>query len=341
MIPAFLVSRNGDVYLNHLKKYVKGSILGPRSDLVPVAVPALAGGVAGTSPILPMEGPQESVIEVYSLLGYESPTDNADVARRLSMRIYDGTWRRYLSNRDVLVTQCLGVGQRPFFLREPMMMEGMQVHQVQFFNNSAAGAASFYGPFYECRKAVDANINYAYVTRFLKENRPRKALLYPYWLTSDQAVTLPASGTREVFFTNTQDQTLILFYQMALAITAGGTGDTQEMVSFQFYDPKTQRPYQNSPVTLNCCAGTGQFPFLLPVPIMMEPASKMRVTMTNLITDGNTEVFFTFQGIGYYQGSAPAEYANHAQVLARQPYGSIKGNPGMWEKGMTSLPPAY
>jgi hypothetical protein len=324
MVPAWISNSRGEIYLNQLKRFVKGGFLVPSQALNPVTTPA--GGVdPGRSPVVTLQGPQDSVTEIYTMLGYHTPTDNADVRARLQVEITDQRYIRGLMNRPVLANHVFGTSQFPNYMIETLYLEGQQNLAFQFFNPSAAGDSHF-AINTEIRKLIDINVNRAFVTRFLKETRRRKALLYPYWLTSDAPISVPAGATRDYLFTTTADIMLVLFQSWCTALTTGAAGDLQELVGFEFFNPKNGRPLQNSYVTMNCCTGNAQNaarPFKFPCPLMVEPATIMRVRITNLVTDAPTEVFLTFQGVAYFQGNGPWQYSDQSEKLSRGTYTEV------------------
>lgn len=340
MVPAWISNKKGDIYLNQLKRFVKGGFLVPAQALNPVTTPA-AGADPGRSPVVTMQGPQDSVTEIYTLIGRHTPTDNADVQSRLQVEITDQRYIRALMNRPVLANHVFGTGQYPNYLLETIYLEGQQNLTFQYFNPSAAGDSHF-AINTEIRKLIDINVNRAFVTRFLKESRKRKALLYPYWLTSNAPIAIPAGATREYLFTTTADVMLVLFETWCTALTTGVAGDLQERVGFEFFNPKNSRPLQNAYVTLNCCAGNianARRPYKLPCPLMVEPATTMVVRMTNLVTDAPTEVFLTFQGVAYYQGNGPWQYSDQSEKLSRGTYTQVPtGRTDEWTNSAPKMP---
>lgn len=332
MLPAWIEAPDGQRYLNQLKRYVKGGFLVPPAALNPVTTPAAIVD-PGVSPVVTVQGPQDAAVELYALTGRHRPTDDPDVVRRLRVEITDQRYLRRLMNRSVLANHVFGTGQYPVFLNETTLLEAQQNLVFQFINPSIAGDSHFQLAI-EQRKFIDSNVNQPFLTRFLRENRKRKELLYPFWLTSNTDVTLPAAGSLDVLFSVTQDVALVLFEVWCDFISTGVAGDVQEGVAFEFFNPKNSRPLQNRPVTLNCCAGRSQtvpLSYQLPCPLMVEPATIMRVRMTNLITDQPTEVFMTFAGVAYFQGNGPWQYGGQAERLARGVYTPVpQGRPDEW-----------
>jgi hypothetical protein len=291
MVP-ILVSKDGKMYLNDIKRYAKGTILVPT--LANRTITMAAG--AYSAPI-PLEGPIDAVNEIMSLMAYPATANNADVTARMAVLITDEAYRRQLMNREILCNQVFGNGLRPFRLMESVAVEGQQVVTFQFHNVSLAGggAISFSA---EAQGVQGFGLGYDEIKKWINIQRQRKAFLSPYWLTSDAAVSLLATQTKEFFFTNTSDKWLLLGYVMAQVITQGSLGDeAPEFFEFEIYDAKTQRKLMNQPITMNTGTGTAQFPFRLDDPLLVEPSTQLRVRMTSLITNAAMEVFLTFHGV--------------------------------------------
>ena len=84
MLPAWIEAPDGQRYLNQLKRFVKGGLIVPGANLNPVTTPA-AGVNVGLSPIVTVQGMQDSACEIYSFMGRHTPTDNANTQRRLQV----------------------------------------------------------------------------------------------------------------------------------------------------------------------------------------------------------------------------------------------------------------
>jgi hypothetical protein len=302
MIPRWLHYEKG-TYLNDVIRYVKGTFLAPDIGVNPIVIAAAPSATVprfGTPSII--ESSQEAVSEIFSFMGLHGAAVLADVSARMSVVITDTAFRRRLMNRDVLVNHVFGSNLQPFFARESIGLEGQQTLQFDFLNNSALGATSFEWCL-EARKFQSTAFTKKQVTEFIGELRKRKSFLYPFWLTSDQPITIPAGGTRDVFFTSTRDVMQVQMATIASFISAGVAGDVVEGFQAQFFDAKTERPLQNQPVVRSCCSGTAGFPYILPTPLMMEPNTRMRVRFQNLITDQPIDIFFTWVGVAVYAAS--------------------------------------
>lgn len=305
MLPLFVTDRNGNVYLSDLARYVKGTVITPASSQTPITIAAASSAtIPRPAPPVIVEGPVDAMAEVYSLIGEHGTTDNPAVQAKLSCIILDTAYRRQLMNRDILANHIFGTNLNPFFLPESLFLEMQQTLAFNFINNSTAGSSN-YRLVLEARKSQAAALSNKLVSDYIGEMRRRKRFLYPYWLTSDQAISIPASGTKTVFFTCTQDIRLLLFSIIASGVSTGVAGDITEQFTVTLKDALTQRPLQNQPVPKNCIAGTAAFPYALPAPLYVEPNTKIEAFFTNLITDATLEIFFTFQGVASYLGAVP------------------------------------
>lgn len=302
MIPTWVTDPAGNVFINDLIRSVKSTILVPPAAQNPLTTPA--GGALNptlSAPVI-IEGGEDSVTEIFSLIGAHQAGVPAAVQNRLEVEIKDNSYRRVYMNRPILANQVFGTNLQPYFLNESIFLESQQVLNLQFYNRSVAGQ-SVYRMAFEARKFQASALANNDVTQQIGSMRRRKTFLNPFWFTSDAAVQLPAGGTVPVFFNNTRDNFLVLFNIMCQTITTGVAGDTQEIISFRIFDPRTERPLNNQPITLNIGTGTAQFPFQLPTALMVEPRTTLRVELTNLITDQPTEVFFTFHGVASFMAA--------------------------------------
>lgn len=314
MIPAWLSFKDG-VYLNDLKRYVKGGFISADTTQTPVVIAAAASAAAPTpsAPVI-WESPSDANTELFSITGAHNTGVLADVQNRMTVFITDTAYRRRLSNRDILVNHIFGSNLAPFFLRESLFLEMQQTLMFNFFNNSTAGATSFefLGEF---RKFQATSFSRDNVTKYIGLMKERKQFLYPFWLTSNAAITIPAAGTVDAFFTGTRDIWLVLQGAIASFISTGVAGDIVEGFSAQFFDAKTERPLQNQPVVRSCCFGNSQFPYIFPTGWVVEPNTIIRVRFTNLITDQPLELFATFLGVALY-ASRNIEQAKIAYATA-------------------------
>lgn len=297
MIPTFKKMPDGSLIVDPLTRYVKTGLLVPSPASVPLVI-----GANGQSPPISIESPQDSAGEILYLQGEHDAGVNADVSARMECVILDQAFRRDCMNRSILVNHVFGSAQTPFFLKESVFLQPQQILQFSFFNRSAAGATSFRFAATQ-RKIQNSVFAHPEMNEYIRQAWTRKTFLQPFWFTTDNPVTVPAGGTVNSFFTNTNDRFVVFWYLIGSAITTGVAGDTQEIFSFRFFDAKTDRLMMNQPVTLNTGCGTAGFPYMLPAPWLLEPSTQIRVEFRNLITDQPTQIFMTLCGVANYTGN--------------------------------------
>jgi hypothetical protein len=319
MIPAWVNSKNGAVYLNDLKRYVKGSILVPAQSVTPLIIPAaISATVPSAAPSVVIESPTDAISEVYALVGEQDAGVNPDVAARMTCQITDVAFRRRLMNRDIPVTHVFGgggvngsggiPGYLPFFLRETMLLEAQQTQLIDFINNSTLGSTSFRFA-YETRKFQAVSLSRQQVSDYINQERFRKTLLNPYWLTTDQPVTLNPGASQDIFFTNTKSTYFVAFGAIATFVLNAGvpTGDTVEGFTVDWFDAKTERPLQNQSVARSCCMGSAGLPMQFPTALVFEPNTRMRMRLNSLVGVVTQDVFITLIGVNSYTLDNPFE----------------------------------
>jgi len=291
MVPTF-VTRDNEIYINDLRRYAKGTIIVPDTANLPVVTAA-----SSDSPPIPIEGPQDSISELYSTMHAHGASDDADVQARLAVMIRDIAYRRDLMNRHILVNHIFGVGQRPGRLQESLLLENQQTMTFEFRNGSALGSSNLEFSL-EARTFQGYGVAHPEVVNWLDMRRKRAAYMAPYWLTTESALSIPVSATRDVLFVNTRDKFLLITQMMASVITTGSAGDeASEYFTCELWDAKTERKLMNQPVTFNTGFGTPQYPFILDDPLLIEPNTNLRGRFQSLITDETIEVFITLVGI--------------------------------------------
>lgn len=300
MIATWRVDKDQQIYLNQVKRYVKGSLLVPQATQNPITT--LAATAAGRTPSIPaiVEADASSVMQVWSMMGLDSSA--AEVKERFSVVIDDVVWRRSLMNRDVLVQHIFGNAQTPGRLHQPIFLEGQQTLKFNFFNNSLAGDDTFKFAL-EATKYQESSLTNQDITAGIGNVRAKSRYFTPFWLTTDAPLTVADGGTADAFLTVTKDISFLGVEIIASVISTGRAGNTQESIQFTLFDAETERPLMNQPVTLNTGTGTVGFPFKLPTGWLLRPNTRVRLTVTNLITDAPVEVFFTIAGISCYAGT--------------------------------------
>lgn len=300
MIKPFIKDRrSGDIYIDEALRYAKGGFLAPSSDQNPITITAAPSATVPKfgAPVI-LEGPEDAFSEVLALMATMNGS-NATAQALATVEITDNAFRRRLMNRDILVEHVFGSNIRPFRVCESLWLEPQQTLQMQFKNNSVAGSIVIEQA-NEIQKFQSPVWKKPSVAKTIAENANRKRRLYPFWLTTDAAVSLAASASAEALFTVTKDIRMIVFGSIARAITVGSLGDTTELVLAEFFDSVSQRPLQNQPLARTICSGTVEFPYYFPCGWIIDPNTTIRGRFTNLVTNGITQVFWTFFGVASY-----------------------------------------
>jgi hypothetical protein len=314
MIPS-IISINGDLYLNQVRNFVKGCVIAPRSTSIPVVV-----AQGAQSPPIILEAPTDGAAEIFSLMGQQDASVASGCTNRFTVTLNE-TFRgnRQLMNLPILCNHVFGTPGNPFFLCESLFLEPGQTLQAIFRNPAGSGGSSSFRFGMEARKLQTTNVANKNVQNLIQVNRNEKNRFYPYWLTNDSAISLAQSAKGVAYFTNTLDQWLLIQYAMATAITTGVEGDTTELFTCELFDPRTDRPLQNQPFTLNTGFGDAQFPYVFPTPWLIEPQSQIKANLANLVTDASTEIYITFHGVAAYAHELPSEMKRIYQSQQLQP----------------------
>ena len=301
MIPTWVRDpKNDNLFINDLRKHVKGGVLVPPANANPLVVAAApAAGIPTLGMPVVYEGPQDGCREIYSMVGAFDAATLADPQARFSVQIDDQAYRRRYMNRDILVNHIFGTPGNPLFLPQPIWLENQQVLIFQFLNNSIVGAATF-RQLMEGRTFQAQSLSRSEVTQLIGKKRREAVFFNPFWLTSDNPIIIPAGGQTTAFFSNARDYYLLLRYIIRSWISTGIAGDVNEAFTVRFFDATNNRPLMNQPMTANMMGGNSNFPYVLPQPWSIEPVTSIRADFQNLITDQPTEVFLTFCGVGCF-----------------------------------------
>lgn len=312
MIKRFIKTRKGDIYLNDAIRYFKTIFLEPDQSQSPIITPAASvAGQFGVSPPVPIEAPADALTQVSRFIA-EHITVDTDITQRLAVQIYDTVYRRNLMNRPILVDHVFGqflafpdvdanaAGLLPFKTPEHLFMDPQQTLQFSFFNGSINGSSSLRFHL-EGRKIESPAWQKPEVKDWIPIQRERAKWLYPYWLTSDNLITVPGSSSVNAFITVTKDIELVLRKGMERVITNGGAGDALENYTVELFDGQTERPLQNQPVARSSFAGNANFAYWLPQDWYLEPNSLIRARFTNLRTNP-ISIFPTWHGVARFVG---------------------------------------
>jgi hypothetical protein len=312
MLKTFIRDKKGEIYLNDSIRHQVPVILVPSENQYPLVTAAAPSATSRTaSAVAIIEAPASGKVEAPRFIGKHNDADVTAVKDRLSCEITDTFYRRRLMNRDVLADHIFG--QRllppevvvtmlaPFKACESLFLEPQQTLAFQLFNNSTAGSSNF-RLHVEGRSTKSPAWNRDDVRDHMKYMKERKPFMYPFWLTTDTPVVIPAGGQLTAFVTVTKDIRFVAFNAMEKTLSTGVAGDVNEKWTVQAFDAMTQRPLSTQPVARTSFAGNANVPYWLPTGWMIEPNTKFQLVFQNLITDQPTEVFLTWHGVACFVG---------------------------------------
>jgi hypothetical protein len=205
-------------------------------------------------------------------------------------------------NQPIHIRTLAGNAQYPAKLCEPFMFFSQHNIQARFINNGAGTpairlylAGSKYYPY-----AMVGNLE---ARNKLNENiikwRQRQLQVYPFWLTTDTAVSLSADAQDSFQMTPGEDCHFEAFTWQAVS-----TGNFE----FEIIEVKTNQKLMNGRVTQTNMVGTAQQPTVFPIPYFMPKGKNLRITIKDLSGSTN-KIYFTVHG-RKIDGSVPIEKAH-------------------------------
>lgn len=176
----------------------------------------------------------------------------------------------------------------PARLREPYMF--FSQHQIQVLYAALSG-----GP-YTARLFLEGAQYYPYallqspskarMVEHLKQWEQRKRYVWPYWLTTDEDVSVGANASVDAQMTIGGDAHFEAFQWAAVS-----TGDFW----FEATNPRTGQTIMNGKVHSTAGVGTSQLPTILPVSWLLPKSDAIRFTFTDLSGSTN-QIWFTIAG---------------------------------------------
>ena len=278
MIPTFLKRKDGSIYVNPTKRHVRPFWLtsqGPGATPQVVTVPA-----GGTTNPIPFPIDNQGSFEIFYIM-----FDATDP--RVEVNIFDPGTRRNLMNRPVRLPTIAGTAARPFYLPESYLINtdnGPRDLQVTFTDFSGAPnnvRLVFYGrKLYQNEAPPDVQED---MVKYLQ----KKERTNVYFLTTDTAITIPASGTltgpaAPIFSATDEADTEV----MKTTFLADG------LFTFQLRELRSNRTLSNNPIVSTSGWGTGQFPFVFQETFLIERNYDVAFELTDLSAAPNN-VFAT------------------------------------------------
>ena len=311
--PTIINGKNGAISFSRHRDQIKGCVLVPPDASVPVVVPVRSGTGNGQSAAIIIESPSDAWVEVFSLIGLNGASVNADVIARqcVSISTYINGQRRHMKF-PINVTHVFGTNLNPCFLddpySEPLILPPQSIIRMVFTNPSTAGETDFSFSLGARKIMLKAIAEDPRLKSELDALYKRRQKIYPMWMPLGSqpgstplgvpGVTIPAAGYANVFFEadNIFTGEFVITRIMASALTEGTPAT--DMFELTLFDAKTDRVLTNQPVIATCLGGTAAFPMNLPTPIIVGQNMNIRAQFKNLVANGTTDVFCSLQGFG-------------------------------------------
>jgi hypothetical protein len=199
-----------------------------------------------------------------------------------------GESRKFM-NQPIHMQTMFGDAQYPGTMCESYMFSSQHQIQAQFVNVSTLGAMNVraylagaqYSPF-----AAQSNESRSKITEVIKRWNNRQPNVWPFWLTTEQSVSLAgnASGSFEIL--PGQDAHFV-----ACSLRAFSDADFE----YELLEVKTGQSLSNGRSTKLNSIGDARFPTDLPVQYVVPAGYRLRLFLRNL-SGATNRIFFTIAG---------------------------------------------
>jgi hypothetical protein len=198
-----------------------------------------------------------------------------------------GMTRKFM-NRACHVRTIFGDAKYPGRMKEPFMFWSQ--HQVQAqFNKLTGGAANVRAylagaQYYPWVPQPDESRNK--VVEYLKKWKNRQESVWPFWLTTERAVSLTSGQEANFEMLVGQDAH---FLASSIAVVSDGNFE------WDLLEVKTGQQLSSGRITKTNSLGDARLPHILPVPYLVPAGYRLRLTVKDLSLATN-RIFFTIQG---------------------------------------------
>ncbi len=284
MIPTYIKRPDGSVYINPTKRNVKSFALVTNPTITTIAA-------GGTSAPITMPVDTQGHFEAFYAV--------ADRTGAATITIFDPGTSRYLMNReihiDTIVSGLSGNGgQRPFIWPESYFMnveDAGRALVVQF--RDLSGSTNNIRFMLEGRRFYTKEAP-PEVYQKMYEYFGRKERTNVYFMTTDQAVTLPASSTTVTNgYCRVTDEADFEIYKICCV--------SQGPFEYTLRDTSSGRILSNDYTSNTMRTGNAEYPYILPEPILIERNYQLQFDFRNLSGASNA-VYMTLVGRRLYYG---------------------------------------
>ena len=195
---------------------------------------------------------------------------------------------RNFMNNPVHIRALAGTAKNPAWLYEPIYMMSNESLSCQL--NKLSGGASTMRMYldaiqYHPDSAPAGSMERDFLNRRMMQWSERRKYVYPFWMTTDQSVSLAGNATTN-FVNKNAECHLELFNLMAVS-----TGN----FAFELVEVVSGQSIMNGQVTRTNSIGDAQFPAIFPVSYTVKEGARMRFTFTDLSGSTNN-IFIALQG---------------------------------------------
>jgi len=228
-------------------------------------------------------------LQIKSLL--ISDSTNYDTADYLVELNELGESRKFM-NKPVHVRTIFGTAKYPGTLCEPYMFSSQHQIQMQFTNLSVTGrsvrpylsGAQYYPWAAQSAKSRDA------LASVIKRWNMRRGQVWPFWLTTEEPISLAANAEANFEMLPGQDAQFI-----ARFMTAVSTGNFE----YSLLEVKTQQSLTNGRATFTNTLGDARLPKRLSKDYVVPAGYRLRLTVKDL-SGATNNIYFTIAGKKVY-----------------------------------------
>lgn len=203
-----------------------------------------------------------------------------------------GETRKFM-NKPIHARTIFGDARYPCKMPEKYMFASQHQIQAQFENLPGQSAQTIY-PFLTGAQyypwAAQTNESRQQIISMIKIWNARRAQVWPFWLTTEADVTLPANGAGSYELLPGQDAHFI-----ASQFAVVSTGDFE----YSLMEVKTQQGMSNGRATRNNALGDARLPTRLPKEYVVPAGYRLRLYVKDL-SGAENRIHFTIHGIKVY-----------------------------------------
>jgi hypothetical protein len=202
-----------------------------------------------------------------------------------------GESRKFM-NKPVHVRTIFGDAKYPGRMPEPYMFASQ--HQIQANFTPLNVASRTIRPYLTGAQyypwAAQSSVSRDKITKVIKIWNMRRGQVWPFWLTTDESISLTVDEERSFEMLPGQDAQFL-----ATQLTAVSSGNFE----YSLLEVKTQQSLSNGRATFTNSLGDARLPKILSKPYLVPAGYRLRLTVKNLFA-GVNNIYFTIAGKKVY-----------------------------------------